>query len=241
MSLFVLLHGAWHGGWSWSAVQEHLAAAGHRSVAPDLPCDDVNAGWNQYADAAMSALEENDEELVLVGHSLAGGVVPVVATRTPVTRLVLLCAAPPIPGTSLDESLGDVPDLTDPQALRFRDSIDAHGRYVWPDFETARLAMYADCDEPAARLAYERLRPQATKPFSEPLPIASWPDVPLTFVVCADDRMGRAGPLRELARRRFGLEAVELPGGHSPFLSRPLELTRVLLMDGLAVRPQVHA
>ena len=91
--------------------------------------------------------------------------------------------------------------------------------------------MYADCDVGSAESAYARLRPQATKPFTEPLPIDQWPNVPMTFIVCTEDRMGRAGPLRELARRRFALEAVELGGGHSPFLSRPAELARVLLMD----------
>jgi pimeloyl-ACP methyl ester carboxylesterase len=231
MSLFVLLHGAWHGGWCWIRVQEALMASGHRSVAPDLPCDDVNAGWNQYADAALSAVEDARDELVLVGHSLAGGVLPVIATRLPVTRMVLVCAAPPEPGRSLDESLGDVPGVTDPKALVFRKSMDSDGRYVWPSFEAARFAMYADCDAETAKWAYARLRPQATKPFTEPLHIREWPDVPMTVIVCTEDRMGRAGPLRELARRRFGLEAAELPGGHAPFLSQPSELARALLID----------
>ena len=73
MTLFVLLHGAWHGGWCWSGVQEELMAAGHRCVAPDLPCDDVDAGWTRYAEAAMSAVDGGGDDLVLVGHSLAGG------------------------------------------------------------------------------------------------------------------------------------------------------------------------
>lgn len=232
MSLFVLLHGAWHGGWCWSHVQAELNAAGHRCVAPDLPCDDAGAGWDRYADEAMSAIEGSSDELVLVGHSLAGGVVPVLATRLPVSRLVLVCAAPPEPGVSLDESLGELPDLTDPGALTFRESLDSQGRYVWPNFESARFSMYADCDVASAQWAYSRLRPQAKKPFTEALPITDWPDLPMTFIVCKEDRMGRAGPLRELARRRFGLDAVELPGGHSPFLSRPAELARALLADG---------
>ena len=231
MSLFVLLHGAWHGGWCWTRVQAQLTAAGHRCVAPDLPCDDVRAGWAEYADAASRAVDRADDDVVLVGHSLAGGVLPVIATTIRVRRLVLVCAAPPEPGRSLDESLSELADLTDPAALTFRDSMDRDGRYVWPSFEAARFAMYADCDRETAARAYARLRPQATTPFTQRLPIGAWPDVPMTFIVCRDDRMGRAGPLGELARRRFGIEPVELPGGHSPFLSRPADLTRLLLMQ----------
>jgi hypothetical protein len=229
MALFVLLHGAWHGGWCWDRVRQELRAAGHLSVAPNLPCDDVDAGWVQYAEVAMAAVPDARDELVLVAHSLAGGVVPLIATRLGASRLVLLCSAPPEPGRSLDQSLGGVTDLTDPAALVFRTSMDSAGRYVWPSYSAARFAMYADCKPAAAESAYANLRPQATKPFSDPLPISAWPDIPLTFIVCADDRMGRAEPLRTLARRRFGLDAVELPGGHSPFLSRPAELTHALL------------
>jgi pimeloyl-ACP methyl ester carboxylesterase len=229
MSLYLLVHGAWHGGWCWSDIQERLRAAGHRSVAPDLPCDDTSAGWKEYAATAMSAIRDREEELIVVGHSLGGGVLPIIAMNRPVTRMVFVCSAPPEPGKSLDESLGHLPGLTEPQALAFRDCTDDRGRYLWPDFDTARYAMYADCAEEIALAAYDRLRPQATKPFTERLSIPAWPDVPVTAIVCAQDRMGRPEPLRELARRRFGVEVVELPGGHSPFLSQPGALTHALL------------
>ena len=231
MSLFVLLHGAWHGGWCWRAVQEELRAAGHDSVAPDLPCDDVAAGWSEYASSAISAIPTDCDELIVVGHSLAGGLLPIIATDRPVKRLVLLCSAPPEPRQSLDDSLAGLSDLTDPRALTFRDTVDSAGRYVWPRLDAATFAMYADCDAESARWAYRNLRAQATRPFTEPLPVDAWPDVPMTFIVCAEDRMGRAGPLGNLSRQRFGLEAVVLPGGHSPFLSRPAELTRALLVE----------
>jgi hypothetical protein len=34
---FVLLHGAWHGGWCWDAVIESLKKAGHTAEAPTMP------------------------------------------------------------------------------------------------------------------------------------------------------------------------------------------------------------
>jgi pimeloyl-ACP methyl ester carboxylesterase len=114
--------------------------------------------------------------------------------------------------------------------LTFRDLPDEQGRYVWPNFEAARYAMYQDCSIDSARWAFSRLRPQSPKPFAERWPLDAWPDLPMAFVVCSEDRMGRAETLRRVARRRFDLEAIELGGGHSPFLSRPAELARALLL-----------
>lgn len=229
MPFFLLLHGAWHGGWCWDEVVGQLARAGHRAAAPDLPVDDVAAGWNRYADAAVHAVEGVDGEVIVVGHSLAGGVVPLVADRRPVSRMVFISCFPPNPAMSLDESLAGEPDLTDPAALVFRDSVDEKGRYTWPSFESARYAMYQDCPVDTARRAFERLRPQATRPFSERWPLDHWPPTPITFIVCSDDRMGGAAPLRRLARDRFGVDAVQLEGGHSPFISRPDELVAALV------------
>lgn len=229
MSTFVLVHGAWHGGWCWSGLIDELARSGHRSVAPDLPCDEPTAGWEDYADATLDALFGIKDEVVLVGHSLGGGVLPLVAARRPVARLVFVGSYPPEPGRSLDDSISDEPALTDPKALAFRDAPDDLGRYVWPSFDAARYAMYHDCALDGAHWAYSRLRPQSPKPFSERWPLDVWPDLPTTFIVCTEDRMGRAEPLRQVARRRFGLDAIELGGGHSPFLSRPAELARALL------------
>jgi pimeloyl-ACP methyl ester carboxylesterase len=206
-----------------------LAQAGCKSVAVDLPCEDVTAGWSDYAEVVVRAVKDEGDELVAVGHSLGGGVVPLLAARLPISRAVLVGSMPPEPGRSLNDVVGDEPDLTDPHAVAFRESLDPEGRLVWPDFGTANYAMYHDCRPREASRAYSRLRPQATKPFVDPWPLEDWPEVPMTFVVCSEDRMGRAECLARVARRRFGLEPVQLAGGHSPFLSRPADLADVLL------------
>jgi hypothetical protein len=231
MAFYLLLHGAWHGGWCWADVAAELAKAGHASAAPDLPVDDVAAGWVEYQVAAMRALRGARDPVVAVGHSLAGGVIPMIAAARPVSRMVFLASFPPEPKKSLDEALTDEPELTDPRALAFRDSVDEQGRYVWPSFETARNAMYHDVGVDRARDAFARLRPQATRPFSQRWPLDVWPQAPVSFVVCAEDRMGRAERLREVARRRFDVEAIEIGGGHSPFLSRPAQLAEVLMVE----------
>ena len=88
MATFVLLHGAASDGWYWHLVEPRLQAAGHRTIAPDLPCDDDAAGFAEYADVVVAAIEGADagaDELVLVAQSMAGFTAPIVATRVPVT------------------------------------------------------------------------------------------------------------------------------------------------------------
>ncbi|ULE35186.1 alpha/beta fold hydrolase [Mycobacterium sp. IDR2000157661] len=75
MSTFAMVHGAWHGAWCWDRLTPELEALAHRVVVMDLPIDDSSASFDDYADV----------------------VVPLVAQRIPVRRLVYLCAMPPIP------------------------------------------------------------------------------------------------------------------------------------------------
>ena len=75
MTTFCLVHGAWHGGWCFERLAPELEARGGRVVAPDLPCEDVEAGVSAYADVVDAALGDA-EDVVLVGHSLGGLVDP---------------------------------------------------------------------------------------------------------------------------------------------------------------------
>src|SRR5205085_2339173 len=79
-----------------------LAAAGHRVVAVDLPCEDVSAGCREYAELVLQRLLDTaDEDLVLVGHSAGGLTIPLIAAATPVTRMVFVSALLPRPGERL--------------------------------------------------------------------------------------------------------------------------------------------
>ena len=93
---FALVHGAWHGARAWDALIPELEACGHRVVAPDLPCEGVNAGAAEYAQLIIDALEGSDDAIV-VGRSLGGISVPLVPART----LVYLYAYVPQPGRAL--------------------------------------------------------------------------------------------------------------------------------------------
>ena len=227
MSTFALVHGAWHGAWCWERLAPALEARGHRVVAPDLPCDDPSATFPTYADVVIEALEDARDDVVLVGHSLAGNTIPLVADRRPVTRLVYLCALVPMPGRSFNEQSRDERD-TFIRGYQTGLRADDQGRSSWIDEEIARRTLFADCDEDDARAAFERLRPQATAPYDVPCPIEAFPAAPRTYVLCTEDRIVNPDWSRRVARGRLDAELVELPGSHSPFLSRPDALAEVL-------------
>jgi hypothetical protein len=55
------------------------------------------------------------------------------------------------------------------------------------------------------------------------------PDVPRRYILCADDHIVGPDWSRREAPARLGVEPVELPGSHSPLMSRPRELVDLLL------------
>jgi pimeloyl-ACP methyl ester carboxylesterase len=229
MITFVLVHGAWHGAWCWERLTPVLQERGHRVIAVDLPATDTAAGCAKYAEFVLDHVNGvPDREMVVVGHSLGGLTIPLIAAARPVRRLVFLCALIPQPGVSLSEQLREQPDMFAPgfQGGPARDEL---GRALWPDREEAIRAFYADCPRELAEPAAARLRPQASLPSAERSPLRRWPAVPSTYILARDDAAINPHWSRRAARERLAIEALELPGGHSPFISRPLELAEVLL------------
>jgi|HubBroStandDraft_6_1064221.scaffolds.fasta_scaffold152814_2 pimeloyl-ACP methyl ester carboxylesterase len=229
MSTFALVHGGAHGGWCWELVVPELERLGHSVVAPDLPFEDEEAGARAWADTVVDALEGEGDDVVVVGHSLGGMTVPVVASLRPVRRMVFLAAMVPVPGMVYLDYLA-----TEPDAVTFSTATSlGQGELPEPgaagvDWAAARDGFYQDCPEPVARRAWERLRPQSMTVFTERCPIDVWPDVPSTYILMTDDRAVNPAWSRRVAKDRIGADLIELGGGHSPFYSRPVELAQVL-------------
>ena len=229
VTMFALVHGAWHGAWCWEKVTPLLQQAGHDVVAPDLPCDDGSADFDTYADMMCSALQGCDDDVVVVGHSLGGPTATLVAARRPARHLVYLCAVVPEAGLSLiDQGLQQITAEFANGWLKGLSEPDEQGRTVWVDFDFVRKVFYADCDEPTVAAAIDHLRPQAAYPWTLPCSLTEQPSVPCTYVVCAEDQVVSLEWSRLIADR-IGAGIVELPGSHSPLLSRPSAVAEVLL------------
>jgi pimeloyl-ACP methyl ester carboxylesterase len=80
MSTFVLVHSPLVGPSTWRWVAETLVARGHRVTVPTVTEVTTSRGWEAFADAVASRIDEANHA-VLVGHSGAGPLLPQIASR----------------------------------------------------------------------------------------------------------------------------------------------------------------
>jgi pimeloyl-ACP methyl ester carboxylesterase len=115
-STFVLVHGAWHGGWCYGRVAERLRAAGHRVLTPTLTglgershlCSRSVNLTTHIADVVNLIKWEQLQRVTLVGHSYGGVVVTGVADTIPerISSLVYLDAFVPKDGQCMLDLVG---------------------------------------------------------------------------------------------------------------------------------------
>lgn len=191
----------------------------------DLPVDDPNAGLAEYAEVVAPSVP--DEGAVLVGHSLGAAVIPLVAARRPVRRTVYLCPVIRRLGMSLAASAQLDADVSTYDLAKGRTFFDDSSSAWEP--EAAIAAFFPDCDSETAHWAAYRLRRQYWRYWEEPNPLSAWPDAKRSAIVCTEDRLVGIDWARRRIPELLGVIPAELPGGHSPFLSRPAELAAALV------------
>lgn len=213
MATYVLLHGAGDSSWYWHLVGERLRDRGDDVVAVDLPCEDESAGWLDYRDAALRAIGTRNE-LVVVAQSFGGFTAPLLCAELPVELLVFVAGMIPAPGESAN---GYFRETGYAEATAGRASGDTISTF------------YHDVPPSLGEEALKHGRTQADAIGDEPWPLERWPDVPIRFLLCRDDRMFPAAWLRDVVRDRLRIEPDEIDGGHCPALARPDELVARLV------------
>jgi pimeloyl-ACP methyl ester carboxylesterase len=117
MANFVLVHGAWHGGWCWARVAPRLRASGHTVFTPTMTgfgershllSPDVGLETN-VTDIANVLAWEDLLDVILVAASYAGMVTTSVADRMPdrIAALVYQNAFIAADGVSQNDMLPD--------------------------------------------------------------------------------------------------------------------------------------
>jgi pimeloyl-ACP methyl ester carboxylesterase len=220
MATFALVHGGGDVGWSWHLVERALRGLGHRTVAPDLPCDDPTASLVDYADTVVDAIGDR-RDVIVVGHSYGGFTAPLVADRVRAEALVLVAAMIPAPGETPAawwENTGHK------QAVAEQAELD--GGLTGSD--DPYVAYYHDVPRALAEEALSKARNESEVAYSTRWPLDAWPRVPTRFILCSEDRLFPPEFMRRLVADRLGIVPEEIPAGHYAPLSRPLELAALL-------------
>lgn len=229
-STFVLVHGAWHGGWCWTRVEALLRARGHRVFAPSLTglgdrshLLHPGISLETHVQDVVNLVEwEGLDSVVLVGHSYGGMVITGAAERL-LPRLKAIVYLDAIIPNAPNESLLDV---TGPADRARREAVAAGTGYLPPgkaEFLKVNVADRAWVDS--------KLTPHPLLTFKQGLPaIGAHERVPNKVYVRAT---GIAVPFydRILAERRNrpGWKAFELPFGHDLMVDAPREVSEILL------------
>lgn len=229
MTTFVLLHGAYQGGWIWKPVAERLAAAGHTVHAPTLDGCAERAGQlrpgidtESHAEEIAQALYYRDlSDVVLVGTSSGGMVLARTAeqARDRIARVVFVDALALMPG----ERIRDI--------VTRRAAVE-NDLAVGPTRADAAGRMFADLDPVIRAWAAVRttLHPQAV--FRQPVRLDSFWQQSWDAAVIYCRRAPNPGEAHQ-RRTADTLKARwhELDTGHYPMLSEPEALAK-LLVDG---------
>jgi pimeloyl-ACP methyl ester carboxylesterase len=249
MSLFCLVHGAFQGSWCWDLLIPYLEAQGNKTVTMDLPIENASATLSQFADAVIQALPKTDDDIVLVGHSMAGTIIPLVAEAVKVRQLVFVTSLIPHPGIStLDQFSHHLDSETlksfnyqpkDPSKLQqFHDEPDMYEPASvgkdYSDEAVLRDFFFHDCQPDVLQWAISKSRSQQSMAYMfETNPLKVLPKVERKYIVGTDDRIISPTWSRYAARKRLGVDGIELASGHCPHLSCP-ELLAEVLTSGLA-------
>lgn len=236
MAIFVLVHGSFHGAWCWSKLVPELEAMGHRAVTLDLPAlgeDETpiaDVTFEMNIDRVADAIGKQAEPVVLVGHSLGGATITAVAERVPdrIKLLVYLTAFIPLDGESINAITSSPEWPPETGARAFVRSADGLSVSVAPD--AVRDRFYHDCSDEDVAYCIARLRPQ---PFViRDTPIHTTPErfgrVPRAFIHCTEDKSLVPSVQRLMVARAPCQQVASLPTSHSPFLSAPAALAKVL-------------
>ena len=233
MATYLLVHGAWHGGWCWTRVADRLRTAGHSVFVPTLtglgervhlagPDVDLDC----HIDDVLGVIEAEElDHIVLCGHSYGGQVITPVLDRCveKFRAAVWLDAFVPEDGQSLMD--GWPPERV--QGIREQVSRDGDGWKIAPmppDY-------FGVMNEDDAEWIERRCVPQPIKTFSQAVHLTgAWKNVPTKMYLLAEghpnssfDRF--ATPLSQ----EPDWDVRTVAAGHDVMVDAPDLLTEILL------------
>ncbi|HQT76758.1 MAG: hypothetical protein B7Z80_11505 [Rhodospirillales bacterium 20-64-7] len=229
MATYVLLHGAYQGGWIWQRVTPYLRAAGHTVFTPTLDgCAERRHALRSGIDTESHAAEiaemlffEDLRDIVLVGTSCGGMVACRVAetARDRIGRIVLADALALFNGETVADHVKRPTAVT--TDLR-----------TGPSREDAANRMFASLDGATKDWALARYTPHPVAAMQQPVKLDRFwqQDWNASVIWC---RQSVNPPLAHQKRAAETLKArwYELDTGHYPMLTEPAGLARLMMAE----------
>ena len=222
---FVLIHGAWHGGWCWEGVIQELEKAGHSAEAPTMPGhnpddDRSRIKFDDYIDKICAVLNKQPRPVVLVGHSSGGYMLQAAAPRTAdkIARLIFLNAFILPEGKSQFDLVP--PEASEAMTAAARASAD-NCVPVIEDFVRNMLM----AGEPVVKqdALIKQLTPQPFALFTTPVDTGAFDKltIPKSVVFCKGDVSLPPGGYLGMAQGLGEYNLVEVEGSHEAFFTNP--------------------
>src|ERR1700726_9854 len=214
----VLVHGLFADGSSWSEVIARLQAAGLNATAVQNPLTTLP----EAVASAERVLARQDGPTVLVGHSFSGMIVTEAGMHPNVSALVYVAARAPDAGEDYTALAKTYPTPPATAGIVF-DGYE--GRLS----EEAFLRDFAgDLPKAKAKVLYA-----VQEPFHKPLLTgkttnAAWRSNPSYYAVSTEDRTINPDLERFMAKR-MGAKTIEVKASHLSLISKPDEITRLIL------------
>jgi pimeloyl-ACP methyl ester carboxylesterase len=232
---FVLVHGAFHGGWCWQRVARRLVAQGHVAYAPSLTGTGDRAhlmsrtlGIETFVtDVTNLIVSEELADVVLVGHSFGGRVIAGVADQMPerLQRLIFVDGALPTSGVSMLDAMA--PEI---RTARIARAEAFSGGMSVPPPDPARFGLREPED---LEWVGRRMTPHPAGVEASALTLANalGNGLPCTYAHCVDPPFVTVADAAARAKEQPGWRYVELATGHEAMVSAPEAVAELLMTE----------
>ncbi|HUJ63928.1 MAG TPA: alpha/beta hydrolase [Acidimicrobiales bacterium] len=233
MTTFVLVHGGGHGGWCWKWTAAALRRAGHDVHTPTLTGFGERSHLAEFAtsfgifvqDVVSVVRFEDLHDVVLVGHSMGGTVIPRVAEEVPdrIRSVVWLTAAVCADGETLLDAVPPSPWIADAVTVQPDGSVST-------DPERILAAVIHDGTADQQAFVRQRHLPYPPHALVEPGRLSAFLGLglPTGYVIAAEDRTIEPAVQARLADRLPNSRRSEVRAGHDCMIVRPTEVAGAL-------------
>jgi pimeloyl-ACP methyl ester carboxylesterase len=229
---YVLVHGAYGGGWIWRDVAEGLRSQGHRVFTPTQTGLGERAHLlsrqitvDTHIDDVANVIETEElRNVILVGHSYGGMAVTGVADRMPdrIRHIVYLDALIPENG---DTAFGILPPGT--AEARRKVAREQGGNVALP---VPGPEAFPIPDGPGKEWFMRRLRPHPIGTYESPVRLSqpAGAGLSVTYVAYTSPALASIEPSRQRAKAKAGWRYIDLPVPHDVEIPNPEKVTELL-------------